>query len=216
MKNKEKAKKIIELLEEKYPDAVCGLETGKDPFKTLVMAVLSAQTTDKIVNKVSKTLFRRFPTPESIAYSQPGELEEEIRTIGLYNSKAKNLRLACKRLVEVYGGVLPSDMQELLTLPGVGRKIANLIRGDVFGLGGIVADTHCIRICGKLGFVSKSNPLTVEKIMDALIPREKQSDFCHRLVLFGRDICNAKKPKCDECFLNEKCDFGRASSKNVK
>lgn len=201
-----KAENVISLLEEKYPEALCGLETEKDPFKTLVMAVLSAQTTDKIVNKVSKTLFKRFPTPESIAYSEPGELEEEIRTIGLYNSKAKNLRLACKRLVEVYAGVLPSDMKELLTLPGVGRKVANLIRGDVFGLGGIVADTHCIRICGKLGFVDSINPLTVEKTMDALVPREKQSDFCHRIVLFGREICNAKKPKCGECFLYELCD----------
>lgn len=207
MKTKEKAEKVVQLLEEKYPDAVCGLETEKDPFKTLVMAVLSAQTTDKIVNKVSKTLFKRFPTPESIAYSKPGELEEEIRTIGLYNSKAKNLREACKRLVEVYGGALPSDMKDLLSLPGVGRKVANLIRGDVFGLGGIVADTHCIRICVKLGFVSKNNPLVVEKTMDALIPKEKQSDFCHRLVLFGRDICSAKKPKCGECFLCELCDY---------
>jgi len=210
LKTKEKAELVVKLLEEKYPEAVCGLETERDPFKTLVMAVLSAQTTDKIVNKVSKTLFQRFPTPESIAYSQPGELEAEIRTIGLYNSKAKNLRAACKRLVEVYGGTLPSDMKDLLSLPGVGRKVANLIRGDVFGLGGIVADTHCIRICAKLGFVRKSNPLVVEKTMDALIPREKQSDFCHRLVLFGREICSAKKPKCDVCFLCALCDYRNA------
>ncbi|PKM63277.1 MAG: endonuclease III [Firmicutes bacterium HGW-Firmicutes-21] len=180
----------------------------------LVMAVLSAQTTDKIVNKVSRTLFIRFPTPESIAYSAAGVLEEEIRTIGLFNSKAKNLRLACKRLVEVYGGVLPSDMKELLTLAGVGRKVANLIRGDLFGLGGIVTDTHCIRICGRLGFVENKNPLIVERTMDALIPKGEQSDFCHRIVLFGREICNAKKPLCEGCFLKEYCKYNKTKNKS--
>lgn len=210
MTNNTKSKKVIKLLEEKYSDAICGLEADKDPFKLFVMAVLSAQTTDKIVNKVAKTLFVRFPTPESIAYSQPGELEQEIRTIGLYNNKAKNLRLACKRLVEVYEGVLPSDMQELLTLGGVGRKVANLIRGDIFSLGGIVADTHCIRICDRLGFVKNANPVICERTMDALVPKEKQSDFCHRIVLFGREICNAKKPLCQACFLKELCEYYKA------
>ncbi|HBR30635.1 MAG: endonuclease III [Eubacteriales bacterium] len=211
MNNKKKAEKVIKMLEESYPDAQCGLEAEKDPFKLLVMAVLSAQTTDKIVNKVAKTLFIRFPTPESIAYSEPGELKQEIRSIGLYNSKSKNLRLACRRLVEVYGSVLPSDMDELLTLAGVGRKVANLIRGDLFGLGGIVADTHCIRICGRLGFVESKNPIVVERTMDALIPKEAQSDFCHRIVLFGREICNAKKPLCERCFLKEYCCYIKSS-----
>ena len=207
MTNKKKAGLITELLEGKYPQAVCGLEAERDPFKLLVMAILSAQTTDKIVNKVAKTLFLRFPTPESIAYSEPGELEEEIRTIGLYNSKARNLRLACIRLVEVYGGVLPSEMKELLTLAGVGRKVANLIRGDLFSLGGIVADTHCIRISNRLGFVDSKNPLIVERTMDALIPRDKQSDFCHRIVIFGREVCNAKKPLCGDCLMRVYCKY---------
>lgn len=207
MTNKQKAAVIIELLEEKYPEAVCGLEADKDPFKLLIMAVLSAQATDKSVNNVAKTLFEKFPTPESIAYSSPGELEQEIRSIGLYNTKAKNLRLACKRLVEVYNGVLPSDMKELLTLPGVGRKVANLIRGDIFSLGGIVADTHCIRICGRLGFVKSKNPLIVERTMDPLIPKDKQSDFCHRIVLFGREICKARKPLCENCIFNNFCTY---------
>lgn len=211
MNNSKKAKIILNLLEEKFPDAACGLEAESDPYKLLVMAVLSAQTTDKIVNKVAKTLFVCFPTPESVAYSEPGELEQEIRTIGLFNSKAKNLRLACKRLVEVYGGVLPSEMNELLSLAGVGRKVANLIRGDLFGLGGIVADTHCIRICGRLGFVEGENPLVVERTMDALIPKDKQSDFCHRIVLFGRELCNAKKPLCEGCFLKEYCEYNTTS-----
>lgn len=207
MNNQRKATIIISLLEEKYPVATCGLEAEHDPYKLLVMAVLSAQTTDKIVNKVAKTLFLKFPTPISIAYSEPGELEQEIRTIGLFNSKAKNLRLACQRLVEVYQGVLPSDMNELLTLAGVGRKVANLIRGDLFHLGGIVADTHCIRICGRLGFTEGVNPLLVERTMNVLIPKEKQSDFCHRIVLFGREICNAKKPLCEGCFLKKYCVY---------
>ncbi len=207
MTNKTKAKKILELLEQKYPDATCGLDFETDPYKLLVMAILSAQTTDKVVNKVSETLFLKYPDPLSMANSKPGELEEEIRTIGLYNTKARNLRKTTKRLVEVYNGVVPSDMEELLTLPGVGRKVANLIRGDLYSLGGIVADTHCIRVSNRLGFVDSPNPLIVERTMDKLIPVDRQSGFCHRVVVFGREYCIARRPRCEDCFVKELCKY---------
>ena len=133
-------------LKDRYEDAVCSLEYGGDPYKLMVMAVLSAQCTDARVNTVSIPLFKAYPTPEALAYSPEGELEEIIRPVGLYKTKARNLRAACKRLCEVYGGIIPREMEDLLSLPGVGRKVANLLRGDLYGLGGIVADTHCIRI----------------------------------------------------------------------
>lgn len=201
-----KALKITEELYRLYPDAVCGLQAGEDPYKLFVMAVLSAQCTDERVNTVSVELFKRFPTPLSIAESKEGELEKYIYTVGLYNSKAKALREACKRITEVYGGEIPSSMEDLLSLRGVGRKVANLLRGDIFGLGGIVADTHCIRISVRLGLCTKKDPVTVEKELTPLIPTEKQSGFCHRMVLFGREYCTARNPSCDICPLAKYCD----------
>lgn len=205
MDKKKRALFAISELEKLYPDAVCSLNHGGDPYKLLVMAVLSAQCTDARVNVVSVDLFEKYPTPSLLAASPEGELEEIIRSVGLYNSKAKNLRLACQRLTEVYGGKVPSDMEELLTLPGVGRKVANLIRGDLYGLGGIVADTHCMRITVRLGLSPKKDPLATEKALSGLIPIDKQSDFCHRLVLFGRDVCTARSPKCGVCPLAGVC-----------
>ena len=203
--DEKRIKVIIELLEQKYPNPECGLHAGSDAFKLLIMAILSAQTTDARVNLIAPALFNRFPDAKSIADSVEGELEEYIKTVGLYNTKAKNIRKACQRLIELYDGVIPSDMDELLTLGGVGRKVANLIRGDVYGLGGIVADTHCIRISNRLGVVASKNPHIVEKTLDKLIKKEKQSDFCHRIVHFGREVCNARSPKCNDCILNDYC-----------
>ena len=203
----EKAKKILELLEEKYKETACGLEFEGDPYKLLIMAILSAQCTDARVNLVSKTLFLRFPTPNSMAEASLFEIEEEIRSVGLYRSKAKALKECCERLVSVYDGVLPSEMSELLTLRGVGRKVANLLRGDIFGLGGIVADTHCIRISDRLGLSKGDSPIKTERDLEKLIPLESQSGFCHRMVLFGREICTARSPKCDECILSNLCDY---------
>lgn len=203
----DKINSIIKLLEKRYPDTVCGLDWQGDPYKLLIMAILSAQCTDARVNIVSKTLFKRFPTPADMANAELSDIEKEIHSVGLYHSKALALKECCARLVEVYGGVLPSEMNELLTLRGVGRKVANLLRGDVFGLGGIVADTHCIRISRRLGFTDSDNPVTAEKVLSKLIPLEKQSDYCHRMVLFGREICTARSPKCDECELRKYCDY---------
>lgn len=202
-----KALKITGELYKLYPDAVCGLQAGEDPYKLFVMAVLSAQCTDERVNAVSAELFKRFPTPLSIAESEEGELEKYIYTVGLYNSKARSLREACRRITDVYGGEIPSDMQDLLSLRGVGRKVANLLRGDIFGFGGIVADTHCIRISVRLGLCTKKDPVTVERELTPLIPTEKQSGFCHRIVMFGREYCTARNPSCDVCPLAKYCDY---------
>ncbi len=205
---------ILRRLEEYYPDSACALQAGGDPFRLLVMAILSAQCTDARVNMISPALFARFPDAESMANGEISEIEELIRTCGLYHSKAKNLSLCAKRLTEVYGGKVPSEMKDLLSLAGVGRKVANLIRGDVFGLGGIVADTHCIRITNLLGFCDSTDPKKVEKTLDPLVPKEKQSGFCHRLVQYGRDVCIARRPKCDECILNDLCRAGACSRRN--
>ena len=205
MNKKEKAKLVDERLEALYPDVACALEHHDDPFRLLIMAILSAQCTDARVNLVSGPLFARFPDARSIAESREGELEELIRSVGLYNSKAKNSR-CCRTLVDEFGGEIPEAMEDLLRLGGVGRKVANLIRGDVFGLGGIVADTHCIRITNKLGLASSKDPVKVERQLEVLVPRQRQTDFCHRLVHFGRDCCIARAPRCDACVLADCCD----------
>ncbi len=206
----DKINNIIALLKKRYPETECGLDWGgKDPYRLLIMAILSAQCTDARVNLVSKTLFVRFPTPRSMAEAELADIENEIRSVGLYRSKARALKECCTRLTEVYNGVLPSEMNDLLTLRGVGRKVANLLRGDVFDLGGIVADTHCIRISGRLGFADGKDPLKTERALQKLIPVEEQSAYCHRMVLFGREICTARSPKCNECELKKYCNYGK-------
>lgn len=209
MKKQDKVNRIIELLERRYPETVCGLDWQGDPYKLLIMAILSAQCTDARVNIVSKTLFERFPNAESMANANLEEIENEIRSVGLYRSKAKALKECCIRLTEEYNGILPREMKDLLTLRGVGRKVANLLRGDVYNLGGIVADTHCIRISGRLGLADGKDPLKTERALEKLIPTEKQSEYCHRMVLFGREVCIARSPKCDECELKEYCEYNK-------
>lgn len=209
MKNKQNAQSILEILKRLYPSPECGLYWKGDPYRLLIMAILSAQCTDARVNIVSETLFSRFPTPKDMAEAGLSEIENEIRSVGLYRSKARSLKECCERLVDTYGGILPSDMDELLTLRGVGRKVANLLRGDIYGLGGIVADTHCIRIAGRLGLAGGKDPLETERSLDKLIPKEEQSGFCHMIVLFGRETCTARAPKCDNCPLTELCEYKR-------
>ena len=204
---KNKAKKIIKLLQARYPETACGLEWEGDPYRLLIMAILSAQCTDARVNIVAKTLFVRFPTPDDMASAELADIENEIRSVGLYHSKALALKECCTRLVEVYGGAVPREMDALLTLRGVGRKVANLLRGDIYGLGGIVSDTHCIRISNRLGLTTSKDPLRTERELSSLIPLDEQSEFCHRMVLFGREVCIARAPKCDECELKKYCDY---------
>ena len=210
-KNKKKsapdAGAITEALEKLYPDALCSLEYREHPWRLLVAARLSAQCPDERVNIVTKPLFERFPDAESVTKGEISEIEEIIRPCGLFRTKAKSIIEMSLIICRDFGGRVPDTMEELLSLPGVGRKIANLILGDIYGKGGIVADTHCIRICGRLGFydTAKKDPLFTERTMEKVIPREKQSDFCHRIVLFGREYCTARAPRCSECPLRELC-----------
>lgn len=196
-----------------YPSAECSLEYDGDAWKLLVMSRLSAQCTDARVNIVSKKLFEAFPNVEAMAEADCEDIEKIVFPCGLYKTKARDLSKMCKQLCESFGGRVPDTMDELLSLAGVGRKIANLMLGDIFGKGGIVADTHCIRISGRLGFTDSKNQTVVERELDKLVPKERQTDFCHRLVHFGRDICTARSPKCDECFLNDICrEFANAKN----
>ena len=209
---------IVEKLKAIYPDVVCALEWGgqhggepafllKESWKLLVMGRLSAQCTDARVNIVCKDLFEKFPTVQAMAEGEITEIEAIVRPCGLYHTKAQNINDACRILVEDYGGIVPDDMDALLALPGVGRKIANLLLGDIYHKGGVVTDTHCIRICGRLGFYDESvkEPLKVERILTPLIAPEEQSDFCHRIVQFGRDTCSARAPACEGCPLADLC-----------
>ncbi len=207
MTKQELAAKTAAALEALYPDAVCSLEYEDEPWKLLILARLSAQCTDARVNIVAKTLFWRFPTLESVADCDLAALEETIKPCGLYKTKAKSIRETAGILVRDYGGRVPDTMEGLLALPGVGRKIACLMLGDVFGKPHIVTDTHCIRICGRLGFYpeSEKNPAKIERILDGCVEKAIQSDFCHRIVDFGRDICTARSPKCDVCPMRPFC-----------
>ena len=216
MMNKEKAARIVAALEEIYPEAQCALESGGEGWKLLIMGRLSAQCTDARVNIVCGELFERFPTAQSIAECELDKLEEIVRPCGLYKTKAKNIKDACRMLIEDYHGVIPDEMDELLKFPGVGRKIANLLLGDIYKKPAIVADTHCIRICGRLGFYPEElkDPVKVEKILVPLIEPSKSADFCHRLVNFGRDVCTARSPKCEKCRLRELCAHAESAEKS--
>ncbi len=199
--------KVCHILAKIYPDAECALNYGGDPWKLLIMARLSAQCTDARVNLVCETLFERLPAMEAMANADISLIEELVRSCGLYRMKAKDLKEMSRQLISDFDGNVPSDMDALLSLSGVGRKIANLIRGDLYHLPAIVADTHCIRICGRLGFYPESlkDPVKVERELVKIIEPSEQSDFCHRIVLFGRETCSARAPKCESCRLNTIC-----------
>ena len=205
---KEKMARVVACLEERYPESQCALEHGGEPWKLLVMGRLSAQCTDARVNIVCKELFAVYPTLSDLADAPIEDIEAIIKPCGLYHSKAKSIKESCVMLRDEYGGILPDTMDELLRFSGVGRKIANLLLGDVYKKPAIVADTHCIRICGRLGFYPEvlKDPYKVELTLAALCEPQKQSDLCHRLVSFGRDVCSARAPKCKECPLCELCD----------
>ena len=208
---KERMAAIVAALKEVYPEATCALESGGEPFKLLIMGRLSAQCTDARVNIVCRDLFKKYPTAADIAGASLSDIEEIVRPCGLYHVKAQNIIDACRMLLLDYGGQMPSDMDELLKFPGVGRKIANLLRGDLFHLPAIVADTHCIRLCGRFGMypTTEKDPARVEKILSALVEPDEQSDLCHRLVQFGRDVCTARAPKCETCPLRPLCESGK-------
>ncbi len=208
MDKKVKAAVTVQRLKELYPGAVCSLNYGGDPWRLLVMGRLSAQCTDERVNLVCPALFEKYPTAYDMANGDVSDIAALIFSCGLYNSKAKDLKAASERIVTVYGGEVPDNMEDLLTLSGVGRKIANLLLGDIFHKPAVVADTHCIRISARIGLVGDGKKLPPEKTereLSAIVEPSEQSDLCHRFVLFGRDICTARSPLCDGCPLSDIC-----------
>lgn len=202
MTKKERAALAVSGLEAIYPDAKCSL-VYTHPYELMIAGRLSAQCTDARVNVVTKDLFAKYPTLEAFAEADVADVEEIVKPCGLYKTKAKSIVEACRRLLYDFGGELPKTIDELTTLSGIGRKTANLIMGDVHGLPAIVTDTHCIRITGRLGLTKETDPKKVEQDLLKIIPAEKGSDFCHRIVIFGRDYCTARSPKCESCPLKE-------------
>ena len=206
MKSKADTAAIIQRLKELYPDAVCSLDYGKD-YELLISVRLSAQCTDARVNLVTPALFARYPTLEAFAAADVDEVGQYIHSCGFWRAKARDIVGSAQQLLERFSGRVPDNMEDLLTLPGVGRKTANLLLGDIYGKEGYVCDTHCIRITGRLGLTDGSkDPLKVEQQLRACIPPEESSNFCHRMVLFGRETCSARNPKCQTCPLRELCD----------
>ena len=199
--------KIVAALKALYPTAVCALEWEGVPYRLLVMGRLSAQCTDARVNIVCRELFDVFPDVYSMANADLVEIERIVKPCGLYHTKAKNIKDSAVLLVEKYEGRLPDNMDALLEFPGVGRKIANLLLGDIFGQAAVVCDTHCIRISGRLGMYPEreKNPLKIERILRELIEPSEGADYCHRIVNFGRDVCTARSPHCDVCPLADLC-----------
>ena len=208
MKTEAQISAIIEELKKLYPDAVCSLDYRKD-YELLFSVRLAAQCTDARVNLVTPALFERFPSLEAFAQATPEEVGEYVHSCGFWRAKAKDIVGSAQMLLSDFGGRVPDNMDDLLRLPGVGRKTANLILGDVYGKEGYVCDTHCIRITGRLGITDGSkDPLKVEQQLRKVIPPEESSDFCHRMVLHGRALCMARGPKCGDCPLRELCDHG--------
>jgi endonuclease-3 len=209
MKSKAAVNRIIAQLKALYPAALCSLQYDKD-YELLFSVRLSAQCTDARVNQVTPALFARFPTLESFAEADPREVGEYIHSCGFFNGKSRDIVACAQKLIQEYGGKVPGTMEELTGLPGVGRKTANLILGDVYHQPAYVCDTHCIRITGRLGLTDGSkDPAQVERQLRAVLPPRESSDFCHRMVLFGRDTCTARSPKCEDCPLRGDCDTGK-------
>ena len=195
---------VVAALKEAYPDPVCALRYKKD-YELMIAVRLSAQCTDERVNKVTPALFERFPTLDAFAEADVAEVEDYVRSCGFYHHKARDIVLSCQMLRDEYGGRVPDTMEALLKIPGVGRKTANLLLGDLYGKPAVVCDTHCIRITNKLGLTVGKDPAKVEEQLWKILPPEESSDFCHRLVLHGRAVCDARKPACDRCTLAPYC-----------
>lgn len=204
MTKKERALKAIEVLKELYPEAICSLNAS-NPFELLVAVRLSAQCTDARVNLVTPALFEKYKTLDDYCNADVSDIEKLIHSCGFYKSKAISIIDMARGVRDRFGGVVPDNIDDLITLNGVGRKTANLIVGDVYGKESIVVDTHMIRISNRIGLVAEKDPKKIEFSLKKIIPKEEGSDFCHRIVLFGRDICSARKPLCDECPMLRYC-----------
>jgi endonuclease III len=206
MTKKQRAALAVDALKKEYPDAACSL-TYQDPFQLLVATRLSAQCTDARVNLVTPALFQRFPTPDAFIDGSVEEIEELIHSCGLYKTKARDLFAMSKMLKEEFGGIVPDSIEVLTLLPGVGRKTANLVVGDIYHKPAVVTDTHCIRICGRLGITEGKNAFKVEKQLRVVLPTDESNLFCHRLVLHGRAVCDARNPKCEACCMKDFCKY---------
>ena len=206
MKKEEIALNAVEELKKLYPDGLCSLNS-ENPFQLLVATRLSAQCTDARVNLVTPALFEKYPTIEAFSEADVADVENIIHSCGFFRQKAKDIVGMAKAVLEKYNGRVPDTIEELTTLPGVGRKTANLIVGDVYKKPAVVADTHLIRISNRLGLISTKDPLKVEMKLKELLPPEESNDFCHRAVLHGRALCDARRPKCGECPLNVFCSY---------
>lgn len=208
MTKKQRAALAIDALKKEYPEALCSL-TYTDPLQLLIATRLSAQCTDARVNMVTPALFERFPMLEDFVNSSAEEIEPYIRTCGLYKTKARDIFAACKMLKAEFGGVVPDSIEELTRLPGVGRKTANLVVGDIYHKPAVVTDTHCIRICARIGISEGKDPFKVEQQLRAVLPTDESNLFCHRIVLHGRAVCTARSPKCEICCMNEFCKYAK-------
>lgn len=216
MTKKEKAVLVCDRLEERYPDAVCSLTYTK-PHELMIAGRLSAQCTDERVNIVTKTLFEKYTSIDDFAAADVNDIMEIVRPCGLYKTKAESIVGMCRMINERFGGQIPDTVEQLTTLPGIGRKTANLIMGDVFGRPAVVTDTHCIRITGRLGLTRNTEPAKVEADLWRILPPERSSGLCHRLVLFGREVCRARGEKCADCPLADLCSYyGRKSRCKTK
>lgn len=204
MPTKDEINEIIRLLETDYPLAECTLDFKKD-YELLFSVRLAAQCTDERVNKVTPALFAAYPTLDAFAGADVSDIENYIHSCGFFRAKAKDIVGSAKMILSVFGGKVPDNMDDLLKLPGVGRKTANLILGDVFGKPAYVVDTHCIRLTNRIGLVDCKEPVKIEMQLRELLPPEKSSDFCHRMVLHGRAVCNARSPKCENCSIKHLC-----------
>ena len=198
----------MKVFNEIYNDAKCTLNF-KDPLQLLVATQLAAQCTDARVNIVTETLFKKYKNARDFANADLKELEQDLKPTGLYRNKAKNIKEACRIIIDKFNGQVPDNLEDLLTLPGVGRKTANLVLGDIYGIPGIVVDTHAKRLSNRIGLSSSNDPVKVEYDLMAVVPKENWSTFCHQLVYHGRAVCTARKPKCDKCGIIEYCDFGK-------
>ncbi len=201
---KKRARQIVKLLAKQYPAARCALNY-ESPLQLLIATILSAQCTDVRVNMVTPALFARYPDTKAFASANPRELETAIQSTGFFRNKARNIIACCKVLIEKYGGRVPSTMEELVELPGIGRKTANVVLGNAFGVPGITVDTHVRRVSRRLGLTKQQDPEKIERDLMVLIPRKEWTDFSHRMILHGRQVCVARKPRCPSCILNKVC-----------
>ena len=213
MTKKEIALAAVDALREEYPDAKCSLDY-KTPLQLLIATRLSAQCTDARVNLVTPALFERFPDAQSFADAEVPEVAEYIKSCGLFKTKSRDIVAMAQMILSDFGGEVPDNIDDLTKLPGVGRKTANLICGDVYGKPAVVVDTHCIRITTRLGLHKETDQKKIETALRKLLPPDESNDFCHRLVLHGRAVCTARSPKCADCCMNDFCRFGRTELKN--